>query len=65
MRRVKNKKCIHCAWGMKVIRFNKEGIECVNPDQPVLKGIIMPLNAGACPLFAPVESKKKGSGSGK
>ncbi|MBN2043030.1 MAG: hypothetical protein JW754_04470 [Candidatus Aenigmarchaeota archaeon] len=58
MKRVSSKRCAKCAWGMKIIRMKKEGIECVNPEQKVLKGMIMPMSANACPLFAPVEKKK-------
>ena len=57
MKGVKSKRCIKCAWGMKVIRMKKEGVECVNPEQLVLKGMIMPLSAVACPLFAPAKKE--------
>ncbi len=61
MTSLKKKRCVKCAWGMKVIRMKKEGVECVNPDQHVLKEMIMPLTAVACPLFSPVEKKSSKS----
>ena len=51
--------CKNCIWGLRSSSFEREGIECANPKLESVQRSVMPLNAGACPLYQPLRKKKK------